>query len=193
MNDQANTSAPGAAQPKEPKASATATTTAPTKAKEVKHIPPGTTVLAEHANNRHFCVAAPHTSPEDLHQAAEPFALIAERLARFDDIRVVSAEGEWLADFVVVDCGPGYAICHLVSAIELATRRSDMTDRIPEGFEIKQSAPGDAQPGWLVLRKADDVVLNAGQHHQRREDAVRFLLDHSTVRSASTSPLWHRS
>lgn len=173
---------------KAPKAAQVGAAATPTKT--VKHIPPATAVLAEYANNRHFCAAAPGTLPDDLEMNPEPFALIATNLTRFDDIRVVAAEGTWMADLIVVDSGPGYAICRLVQVLNLPTRRSDQTDRIPAGFEIVQASPGDSQPGWLVIRLSDNVQLNAGHIHQNKEDATRYLLDHSSVRGNDKPAVW---
>ncbi len=193
MNAQATLSSSPAADAARAEASSAEAAMAPIKAKEVKHISPEKTELAEHHNNRHFAVAPKGMTPAELDMQPEPFALIAERLTRFDDIRVVAAEGTWLADFIVVECGQGYAYCQMTSQLPLPEVQGQATERIPDGFKIRQAGPGDGQEGWLVVRLKDEVVLNAGQSPMyRKEEAIRYLLDHPSVRSDRSSQLWHR-
>lgn len=148
----------------------------------VGQVSPEKAVLREFANNAWFAVAPAGAAPEDLDMVDGPFNLIAKDLTRCDDIRVICPEGTWLADYVAVDVGPTFALCRLTQAINLPARRADQTDRVPAGFKIVQSGPKDTQQGWLAWRTADNVLLNAGHSFHRREDLIRFVLDHPSVR-----------
>ena len=162
-----------------PAANSAAATAAP---RPVIHFSPATLELAEQVYNRWRVVAPLGLAPEDLDLRSEPFALIADTLHKFDDIRVVAADNAWFADLVVVDKGEGYAIARMAQVIALPQARKDLTNRIPDGFEVRPAAAGDVQPGWLAVRQSDGVILNVGHSFERREDATRFLLDHASVR-----------
>ncbi len=148
--------------------------------RQVGHIAPANHQLAEQCVNSWFSVAPRDSVPDDFDMVAEPFALIAQDLTRFDSMRLVAADDSWLADLIVVDKGPGYALCKVVRSVKLPKRRSISENRVPEGFEVVQGGIGE-EP-WICRRLADGVVLNVGQFHHRREDAIRYLLDHATVR-----------
>jgi hypothetical protein len=151
---------------------------------QLGQVSPEKIVLSQYLRNSWNAVAPKGARPEDLDMVDGPFNLVARDLTVQDDIRVIAADGSWLADYLVVDTGPTFALARLTQAINLPLRRDDMSERVI-GFRFVQAGPNDSQPGWLAVRIADGVLLNAGHHHHRREDCVRFVLDHSTVRGDS--------
>jgi hypothetical protein len=90
----------------------------------VRAIAPDTLVLSEFKFQNHFAVAQPGTRPEDLDMNEEAFAFLVPKLSMFDNIRIASPDEAWIADLVVVDHGPTFALCRLVNVIERPARAS---------------------------------------------------------------------
>jgi hypothetical protein len=190
MNDTAATPEAQASEPATRKAgkAAKADASAAAARKSIGHLLPEKLELAEQKYNRWYGVAPLGTLPEDLDLQPEPFALIASLLHRGDDLRLFTADDSLMIDLVCVRAGPGYAICRVVQALAIPEAMHDDGARIPKGFEVRMATSGDTQPGWLVWRiassgnRVDNILLNAGHHFETKEQAVRYLLDHATVR-----------
>lgn len=154
---------------------------------EVTPIDPDRHDLAEARFASHFCVAQPGTNLEDLHLNANAFSLIAARLTKFDNIRVVAADERAFADLVVVDQGPTYAICELLHIVELPRPRADMENAVPPGYTVRQvrqsDPPGIGGSGrWVVFRDSDGACLSNGTPLFSKADAVAHLCAHAAVR-----------
>lgn len=137
--------------------------------------------LLESVNNQWMGIAPRGTTPEDFAEAPAVGALIGDQLTRFDDVRLVSADGAWLADYIVADCARGYGNLVLLRSIKLPPRRTDAEARVPSGYQIRQGLPGE-QPGYLAIRLSNGLVMNAGVHLLTFEACLRFLIDHSALR-----------
>lgn len=144
--------------------------------------------LAEYKFTSHFVIAQPGTTPQDLDMHPDAFSLLAGAMQMFDDVRVVDADDLWIADFIVVDCGASFVICRLRGVVERTGRLQDLSDRIPVGYTVRQTRMSDdpSQHGlWLVIRDATKtapaVCLSGGHFLNKKEDAVRYLMDHASV------------
>jgi hypothetical protein len=149
-------------------------------------IPAGSCKLEDFTNARHRAVAPRGARPEDLIGTAA-WALCAKDFKDFDFVTVVPVDRTWLAEFVVREVGVGFADLQLMWSLKLPPRSPAGESRIPAGFQIRIANPGE-EPGWRVIREKDGIQLNAGHYHARREDALRFLLDHASVRGPNTGP-----
>lgn len=183
MNEAATTTAPkaSAAQSKADKAAKAGATTE-TAPRPVVEIRPDTFKLAEHERNSWVCVVPAGTQVEDLDLQPGPLALIASLLHKGDDIRAFTADDSAMFDLVCVQVVAGRALCRVVRSIPLPERPLDALSRVPDGFVIRPATAGDVQSGYLVVRVRDNVLLNSNHICETRESAIRYLLDHPTVR-----------
>ena len=151
-------------------------------------VSPERTHLAEQVFNCWHCVAPKGCTPEDLDCDPQPWQLIAPNATRFDHFQVVAEDDTWLAEFICIDAGPGWAACKLVHKFKLPARRPQSEWRPPEGYAIRQGGP--AEEPWIAYREKDGVVLNGNCFHATREEALRFLIDHPAVRGSQPPTLW---
>jgi hypothetical protein len=145
------------------------------------HISPEQTKLAEQVRNDWVVVVPAGTTAKDLDLQSEPFALIADMLHEGDNLRCLSGDKRTVIDCVCVHRAGTKAVCRVVLELKVPSLTESDSDRIPAGFEVVEAMPRDIQPGWLVRRK-DGPLLNHGMHIYDREQAIRFLLDHASVR-----------
>lgn len=143
----------------------------------------------ERSHLRHFVqnvwtiYLEPGTRLEDL-ESVELCSLIASDLTKLDDVRLIAADGSFFADCVVAQKWQTSASLKVLRIIDLPEENRQQEKLIPDGFTITRASPGSEQPGYLVTRTADGIVLNLGQAPAMTfEAARRFLLDHATVRS----------
>ena len=153
------------------------------------HIDPAKLKLVEHTNNSWICVAPSGASPRDFHLNRGPFELFPRDVSRFDTLIIVDAGNRYWARFLCVDSGAGQCLFALLESVDLPPVQHDRSDRVPAGYEVVQGGPDDMEP-WLVRRIADSVILNRFHVHRTREEAVRFLLDHPTVRGETSQGIW---
>lgn len=79
------------------------------------------------------------------------------RAGTFCRLEVIPADRSYLAELIVVDCGPQWADVRVLAYHEIAKlRRASAPDEV-EGEEFK----ADFTPGskWRVLRKSDKAVM----------------------------------
>lgn len=149
---------------------------------EVKPISPEKFELADQKRNQWMTVVPADTRPEDLDLNPAPFSLVASLLTKGDDIRAFTADDSRMFDLVVVRSANGLAVCRVTGVLDLPKAGEYAHGRVPPTHEVVPARSGDSQPGWLVWRKADGVLLNAGHTCPTEESAIRFLHDHSTMR-----------
>lgn len=159
-------------------------------ARPVFHISPEKLKLAEQVKNDWVGVVPAGTRAEDLDLKAEPFALIAQLLHKGDDIRLFTADDREVIDLVCVQAAGTQALCRVTQVVKIPLLSEADQDRVPAGFEVVRAKASDEQEGWLVRRLSDGVLLNAGTLYFQKEDAIRYLLDHASVR-APANTAWH--
>lgn len=144
---------------------------------------PATLMLEQYRNNSWVAIAPRDCVPEDFHLRSEPFDLLPSQMARFDTLRLIDPGDRWLAQYLCVESVLMRKVFSLMSVVKLPAREGDMTDRVPTGYEVVQGGPDDFED-WKVVRVKDGVVLNKHQRMGSREEAVRYCIDHPTVRPA---------
>jgi hypothetical protein len=142
----------------------------------------GKVVLREAETNDWFVKAGPPGATLEDMDGSEAWAPMGMEFHPFDRVEMVTHDRTTWGEFIVLDCGPGFADLKLLRKVVLPPRIDGSEGRLPAGFRIRRAGPADIQPGWLVERLSDGRLLNYGTHHHRREDAVRYLLYHATVR-----------
>lgn len=135
--------------------------------------------LAEQKKNDWMMTVPSGTEPKDLDLQEHVFETVAHHLTRGDSIRFVTVDGRRFMDGIVVWRDGNRAMCRIASDVKVPAFAESAEDRVPEGFEIRI---GIEQEGYEVLRLADGVILNKSFHIHKREEALRFLIDHPTLR-----------
>jgi hypothetical protein len=154
------------------------------KPRELPVIRLDTLKLREHAHNVYFVVAPQGMKVEDLTKP-EVWSAVTHQLSLFDIIRVlVEEEGgndQWV-ELIVRYAEIGRVCVRQLRVIDLGPKESETEMRLPPGHSISY----DTSAGWIVRRDADGVILGKGSERGwgRREDAIRFLLEHATVRQS---------
>lgn len=148
----------------------------------VIHLLPGKWHMSDEVFNRIIVHAEKDMVPDDLN-GSEAWALLVgvkQLIQLYTDVRVV--HDDWLADVVIIDHSPSFAIGKVVQVIALPKHREDQDGRIPVGYTIRPARPSE-QPnvGWLVIRDSSGVVISGGHILETRESAIRFCLDHPSV------------
>jgi hypothetical protein len=94
---------------------------------------------------------------------------------------------------VVGDVSTGYVRVDIVQTMERAPRADgDEMRQVPPGHVIRRRRSDDpvGTPEFAVVRKAtdklDEIVMNTNTRHSTHEQALRWLLDHSTIRGEAT-------
>lgn len=133
-------------------------------------------VLRDQVANVWRLLVPADTKPEDY---LDPGALGAASvdLHVYDRIEALSRDEKWWAEYLVTDTGPGWATLILLRAIELPKRKDGAEARVPAGHRIYRGATDE---GWIVYRDTDGVTMSNG--HRDHETALRWLLDHATMR-----------
>lgn len=106
------------------------------------------------------------------------FALVAKDLRPRDTIEVWAYDGSWVAEFVVLDAGLGWAQVHLRSGPDRlpAVTRAD-PDTLA-GFEFER----DGRSGdWYAIRKIDRQELGRQHGLKSKKDVIRFVEDHAST------------
>lgn len=157
-----------------------------TKREPVQPIPRDCWTLGEFGFQSHFCKVPLGTRIEDLEMNHEIFSFIADKFGLYDNVRVVSSAGDWMADVVIVDHGPNFALGHVVSVVEMPARMDDTSHLVPPGYTVRLKHVGD-DPGlgastWVVFRDADGVCMSYGQQLHTKLDAMQLARNHASVR-----------
>jgi|SRR5882672_5286564 len=151
------------------------------KGKKAVQSPRGNVKLRELTNNQWTCVLPAGMTLDDV-EAPGVFALVGDLLQPFDILHLCTSDRTAWGELLVLDAGAGFVDVRLLRREKLPPRLDTGEVRMPAGFAIRRAGPSDSQPGFLVVRLSDGRLLNAELHIHRREEAIRFLLDHATVR-----------
>jgi len=133
-------------------------------------------LLAEAANQRWVVNAEARHTPEDIMNPAY-FAHVANKMTIFDEVRVRSENGDWIADLIVVACGDNWARVKVLAVHELKGEdRRVPTDAIEHYVDWK-----GPHHKYCVIRKADGQKLSTG--HASRGSAAEWMREHErTIR-----------
>lgn len=152
--------------------------------------------LFEQRCNSWVVIAPVGTKPEDLHMRPEPFAQIAWKLNRGDNVRAILGDDSAMIDMICVASTGSSALCFVTHFMPVPNLYAE-AEVLPDGYVIRRARPDelDGSPeGWLVVRLrpdgSEEVTLNAGSPLLRREDARRYLLDHAAVRGNTPRGLY---
>lgn len=136
--------------------------------------------LFEFCNSIWSIVLPEGVTKETLLDAAL-WSMAPEGMQPFDIIRAVAAD--WWAEILVRQCVRARPLqLVLLRLVDLPAMMQDQTDRVPPGFTIERTP----QHGWTIVRLADGVRMLNGNDHggiHTREDALRWLLDHASLRT----------
>lgn len=116
------------------------------------------------------------TTPADYLEPAALGAAAAD-LQPYDRIEALARDERWWGEYLVTDTGPGWATLLLLRTVDLPKRSDGGETRVPAGHRIYRGAADEA---WVVFRDTDGVTMSNG--HRDRETALRWLLDHATLR-----------
>lgn len=123
------------------------------------------------------------TTPADFDMKPDLLANVCHQLHRFDKIIFYFDEPPKYAEAIVVHVEVGMALCKIVHQFDLYSRAADQQG-VPFGYEVREATPADDQRGWLAIRREGGITLNKGHYLGRREDAMRYLLQHNAGASA---------
>jgi len=143
-------------------------------------------MLAEEKRTQRVLYAPADMTVEQLTDDPARWAIFTSgpyRLNRFDRIEVIGGNevaGRWWAEVLVTSTVIGAAQMHLLQAIKLPEPLEDTSDRLPAGYRFDE----DPVKGLCIIRIRDGTEMGNQRDHgwRRREDAIRFLLDHASVR-----------
>ena len=170
--------------PDAPPAAASKTAQAPAAPKKIPPLMANELTFAEMKFSSFFCVAPAGVSPEELSGNFTFWQNVATKdLQPFSNIRVVSKDASWLGDYVVADCGTGYADVRLLHAMKLPPRSGEAARLAPEGYSVVRADP-DQPDGYFGIRNRDRLPMTG--RHDNAENALRELLDHAIFRNDQT-------
>jgi hypothetical protein len=155
-------------------------------------IPP---ISPEKASLKHFrhnawsMILDPGVGPDDL-DSPTLCNNVCRDLTRFDDVRLIAADGGFMAEAIVADVWFSGARLKVLRVVDIPKESELREQKMPEGYEIRRANVGDGQPGWLVVRTADGVVLNAGNFIYSAEDARHYLVKHPAVTGPAANSIW---
>lgn len=131
----------------------------------------------EFDNTDWTCYVPPTTTHEDL-GTSDFLAVVSPKLKRFDRLRFIAENSSFYAEYVVIECGLGYAQVQEIFFIPLQPIVADASG-VPPGFDISFAGP---EHKYQARRLKDGVVIVDGAGS--KEDCLRALLDHASVRQA---------
>lgn len=154
----------------------------PTEPKKSIHVGRRAKRLREQVNNSWRINVQADTRPEDYcHRDA--LGAAADGLAPYDRVEMIPADERWFAECLVLAAGLGWAKLKIMQVVELPPREEVVEGRIPDTHKIVPAPPAQGG-GFLILRKADGKLMKneGGAPFQSAEAAIRFLLDHASMR-----------
>jgi len=168
QNDPAN-ALPGALLQNHPDAGVTIPVLA-TKTRPTPTLSPNGLSVAEYKRRQWFCEAADGVLLEDV-MKPEFWAHVASKMTPFDRIEVVSVDGTWAADLMVIATGRTAAKVVSLHQYSFVGGYADMS-RVNTTHEVKHRGPRR----WSIIRIADSAVVK--EDIATREDADRILADY---------------
>jgi hypothetical protein len=131
-------------------------------------------------NNDWTKVAPLGYTVEDLCDPAY-WAIYHTLLHPYDIVSVVSRDRKWWAEFLIVGVSISGAQTVLLRKVDLPAIEPDRSDRLPPGYSFKD----DPEVGLILIRDRDGVKMGDSitNNWNCKEDAVRYLLDHASLRS----------
>lgn len=126
--------------------------------------------VAEYKRRNWFCEAVEGVTLDDVLKS-EFWAHVAAKMTPFDRIEVVSFDGTWGADLVVLATGRTAAKVKQLHFYEFEGGYTDMSS-VNTSHEIKHRGPRK----WSIIRLSDNAVVKEGI--PTREEADRALADY---------------
>lgn len=153
-------------------------------AKELPIIKRDRLKMREAVGNEWFVIAPAKLDPKDV-TAPSIWSAVADQFNRdigMDIVRVLFEEQRLWKELLVVQATSTRATLVELRTVSLPERFGD-DDRMPANHEITYSQ----EDGYIVRRISDGVILGTGREKgfYKREDAVRYLLDHATLRQTT--------
>lgn len=125
--------------------------------------------------------ASPGTKLEHLTDDPARWAVFHDLLKnRFDHVEVVSNDSSWWAELLVNSSSTSGVQMVLLRSMEMPEVTPEDSSRLPKEFKFSE----DPEHGLIVTRIKDNVFMGSSLENgwKNREDAVRYILDHATVR-----------
>ena len=158
---------------------AAAKTNGQAKPQEPAVIPRALYKVREFSNNDWLIHLPDKVQRDDLDKPGT-WALAPVEMVPLDIIRAFGAN--FFAEIMVRQSIPHQALQVVVlRVVQLPAAAQDESDRMPAGFSILYNQ----RDGWVVTRDADQVVMFKSVENpniRSREDAIRALKDHATLR-----------
>lgn len=125
---------------------------------------------AEHYRTIWGVVVDPGTTLEDI-QRAEYWSHVAPRLSRMDKVEVLTEDGEYYAELLVIGTGTGWAKVLLTKHIAFEGEAEPDIES-----PVKAEWKGPARK-WAVVRKSDGVIVADGMpsRHDAETAAIQYV------------------
>jgi len=127
-------------------------------------------------------------TPQDIANPAF-WAHHAIKLKPFDEIRVHTEDGTWMAYYLVLDCSRTWAKVHLLSAHRLTTgdvAMSQASEAEVKTFIEHHTIVHRGPHKWSVVRKGDKAVLVEGLG--QKDEATLWLETHARANIGAPAP-----
>lgn len=139
--------------------------------------------LWEFTNSQWRYVVHPGIDLRLLDGNTNHWSMFSDLVKPFDSVRAISQDRSSFADFIIADSDDQYADARLIFYMKIPQRKlQDAPAWMPEGYRLERCGPDSEQPGWIIRRQHDGVVLTDGLPFKTTEDARRFIKDHPNFR-----------
>lgn len=144
-------------------------------APKLRALPRPALKLRESVNNEWRCVI-PRGTPREYLTLSDFWVIAGSDLQPWDRIAAVAEDRSFFCELLVLDAGRGYAN---VTELAFHTLPPLVTSQagLPPGHSIFHSGP---EKLYCIKREKDGVLL--GEGFPSRDDALRALLDHASLR-----------
>ncbi len=142
----------------------------------VRQMEPGRFKGGDFSRQVHCAVAFDDTTPEDL-MRADYWAHVADRVSQYDRIEVLSNDGTWWAELMVVACGRAYVRVNILRTHALDALDTDLAQAA--GFKEYHIVHRGPFEKWSVVRRSDQTVVHSGEADLTKCEA--WLKDHLKV------------
>lgn len=144
-------------------------------------------------HNFHFGAAPAGWEPEELSGNADFWISARERLMPYDSIRLVSADDEWIADYVVCR---NRAVVLIPASVVRQPKFSTAYQvlEIPKPWVLKETGPRDVMQGFYFENsETGQKIFNAGAkpwEFSQRALAITEFNNLAMFRKSSAPPPW---
>lgn len=104
------------------------------------------------------------------------WAVVASKLHVFDTVTVIASDRSSVSNWIVLQCGHGYAEVFCLSWHELPALLASVGETLPSNHKLVF----DAATGWSAIRVSDGIVIE--RNHDSQQSCLNALLTHASLR-----------